>query len=112
VWLCQIAKNYYFSLYKKNKRLVEYDGGFYEEFFEENFEKKLADKEEAEKIHQALHVLKEPYKEVFSLCIFGELTFDEIAVIFGKNDSWARVTFYLLLMMIIYLQLKKMKMVR
>lgn len=91
---------------------MEYDGGFYEEFFEENFEKKLADKEEAEKIHQALHVLKEPYKEVFSLCIFGELTFDEIAVIFGKNDSWARVTFYLLLMMIIYLQLKKMKMVR
>ena len=38
--------------------------------------------------------MKEPYKEVFSLRVFGELPFEKIGELFGKSDSWARVTFY------------------
>ena len=43
---------------------------------------------------QCLHALEEPYKEVFSLRVFGELPFDRIGAIFGHNAAWARVTYY------------------
>ena len=45
----------------------------------------LEDREEA---------LREPYKEVFHLRVFGELPFGDIARVFGRTESWARVTFY------------------
>ncbi len=38
--------------------------------------------------------MTEPYKEVFLLRIFGELSFREISNIFGKSESWAKVTFF------------------
>ena len=41
-----------------------------------------------------LHTLEEPYKEVFWMRTFGELSFKEIGEIHGKTESWARVTFY------------------
>jgi hypothetical protein len=37
---------------------------------------------------------EEPYKEVFQLRIFGELSFAEIGSIFGKTETWARVTYH------------------
>ena len=46
------------------------------------------------KIHRHLHHLNEPYKEVFMLRVLGELKFQEIAGLFGKSESWAKVTFY------------------
>lgn len=49
---------------------------------------------EAKKIHQILHTLREPYKEVFSLRALGELSFSDIGDLFGKSDSWARVTYH------------------
>ena len=55
---------------------------------------KLTDKEMAIQIHKHLHTLKEPYKEVFVLRIFAELSFAEIGTIFSKSEVWARVTFY------------------
>ena len=39
-------------------------------------------------------VADEPYKEVFQLRVFGELSFSQIAAIFGKTESWARVTYH------------------
>ena len=91
VWLCQIAKNSYFTMAKKSKRFAalppELAGG-------EDFEEKLQNREQALEIHQALHRLPEPYKEVFSLRLFSELSFAEIASLFRKSESWARVTFY------------------
>ncbi len=50
--------------------------------------------EDAFAVHQFLHSMKEPYKEVFSLRTFGELSFDKIGRLFGKSAGWARVTFY------------------
>lgn len=54
----------------------------------------LEDREQAQAVHRLVHGLAEPYKEVFHLRVFGELPFREIAGIFGKTESWARVTFY------------------
>lgn len=91
VWLCQIAKNTYFSLSKKQKRMTTNDD------FQEitlDFEKQYMDKESAKELHQLLHQLNDPYKEVFTLRVFGELPFSQIGELFGKTDSWARVIFY------------------
>ena len=52
------------------------------------------DEECAIQIHTFLHNMKEPYKEVFTLRVFGELPFDKIGMLFGKSSSWARVVFY------------------
>ena len=60
----------------------------------EIFEEKLAQRSQAMEIHKVLHGLSEPYKEVFSLRTFGELTFREIGMLFGKSENWARVTYY------------------
>ncbi len=57
-------------------------------------EQKVLEKETALQIHEVLHNLQEPYKEVFSLRVFGQLSFAEIAGLFSKTESWARVTFH------------------
>ena len=57
-------------------------------------EEQLLRKQTAMKIHRILHDLKEPYKEVFQLRTFGDLSFAEIGELFSKSESWARVTFY------------------
>ena len=54
----------------------------------------LVDQDAAFTVHQCLHTLDEPYKEVFSLRVFGELPFERIGLIFGHNAAWARVTYY------------------
>ena len=92
VWLCQIAKNTYFSLLKKTKGETPLD--FEAEIKIPEFTEKLLDKASAFEIHRCLHSLEEPYKEVFSLRTFGELSFAEIAVLFGKTENWARVTYH------------------
>lgn len=57
-------------------------------------EERLADEETAFSIHKFLHQMEEPYKEVFNLRVFGELSFEKIGAIFGKSAGWARVAFY------------------
>ena len=60
----------------------------------ENVERDLIQKEQAREIIAAVQNLDDPYKEVFSLRVFSELSFREIGNVFGKNDSWARVTYH------------------
>lgn len=91
VWLFQIAKNTYYTKIKSKNKFYEIDENLSSEFY---IEEKLVDKETQFKIHKILHNLKEPYKEVFNLRIFGELSFSEISELFEKNESWARVTYY------------------
>ena len=88
VWLCQIAKNTYLSYLKKNREPEE------EETLTSSLEEMMLDKESAFLIHQALHNLPEPYKEVFSLRVLGELSFRQIGLLFGKTENWARVTYH------------------
>ena len=93
VWLCQIAKNTYFTYYTKNKRITPYTPSL--ETPDSNyFIDILLDKESTFEIHQILHNLDEPYKEVFSLRTLGELSFKQIGELFGKTESWARVTYH------------------
>lgn len=61
---------------------------------DENIERTVSDSDMAFRIHLVLHRLDEPYKEVFQLRVFGELSFAQIATIFGKTETWARVTYH------------------
>lgn len=92
VWLCQIAKNTYLSLMDKRKRNT---GPPQDDWPDSgNLEERFADKETAMQVHRALHRLEEPYREVFWLRTLGELSFGQIAVLFSKTESWARVTYH------------------
>lgn len=55
---------------------------------------RLTDEETAMQIHRFLHDMPEPYKEVFTLRVFGELPYERIGLIFGKSAGWARVVYY------------------
>lgn len=93
VWLCQIAKNTYFSLVKKQKRTApDMEADLPDPA--SDLEKDYFDKEVATRLHILIHNLNEPYKEVFTLRVFGELPFSQIGELFGKTDSWARLIFY------------------
>ena len=92
-WLCQIAKNTYFAWFhaqKKNQPMTEEllidSAPDIAELFEE--------KELAGRAFSSLHALEEPYKEVFMLFVFGGLSLKDISAMFGKSESWARVTYY------------------
>ena len=91
-WLCAIAKN----LCLDEKRRQQRRGKMPEEIpdTDEGFEQKTADKDSSFRIHLALHALEEPYREAFELRVFGELSFREIGLIFGKTENWARVTYH------------------
>lgn len=91
-WLFTIAKNTYFTHYNKKQREVnQMDASVLDDVRVVEY---LVNEEQAFEIHHFLHTMEEPYKEVFSLRTFGELSFEKIGQLFGKSDGWARVTFY------------------
>ena len=57
-------------------------------------EEVLADGEMLRQVHRIIHGMDEPYKEVFTLKVFGDLSFKDISSLFGKTESWARVTYH------------------
>ena len=95
VWLCQIAKNCYFTHVRQNRNteLVS-DAEQYAAVPEETPEETLIRKEGAERIQKILHGLPEPYKEVFMWRTFGEMSFREIGALFQKTENWACVTYH------------------
>jgi RNA polymerase sigma-70 factor (ECF subfamily) len=93
-WICQIAKNTYFSFYKKQKKIHLETTIPDVVFQEDSLENLVLDKDQARRLHILLHDLPEPYKEVFTLRVFGELPFSQIGELFNKKDSWARLIFY------------------
>lgn len=93
VWLCQIAKNTYFSISQKQKRYVSnVDTDLSDTTLD--IETNYLDKEATQRLHILLHDLNEPYKEVFTLRVFGELSFSQIGELFEKTDSWSRLIFF------------------
>ena len=96
VWLCQIAKNSYFSQLKKTRRQVSLE----EEDLSglpdpgETPEEACLRRDNAARLQQLLHAVPEPYKEVFMWRVFGELSFREIGRLFQKSENWACVTYY------------------
>ena len=93
-WLFTIARNGFYDHCRAQKRTISQ-----EELPQElpegvRIEEQVEDEERAFAIHQFLHSMAEPYKEVFTLRVFGELPFEKIGRLFGKSANWARVTFY------------------
>ena len=92
-WLCGIAKHLAMDEYRKNARFSELDESMVSSS-SVDIEAETEDKDTALRIHLVLHELQEPYKEVFQLRVFGELSFSQIGLIFGKTENWARVTYH------------------
>ncbi len=93
-WLCQIAKNTFYDYQKKEKRKMPLDDDFEYFDFTIDIEKDFVKTEQSMEAHMILHKLDNPYKEVFTLRVFAELSFKQIGSIFNKSDSWARIIFY------------------
>ena len=96
VWLCQIAKNCYYSHVKKSQRTEPIDEAELQAIPDPSSD--VADEyvrnEEIERIQRILHDMGEPYKEVFMWRVYAELSFKQIAQIFGKTENWACVTYH------------------
>lgn len=96
VWLCQIAKNCYYTYLKKSKKTDSVTDVELSEFVSEEItmEEQCIKHEEAARIRAILHNVPEPYKEVFMWRVFAELSFKQIGQIFGKSENWACVTYH------------------
>ena len=94
-WLCRIARNNYLNHKNRQTRSQNYLKQHPpEDASSESIEQELIRKEQAFELIAAMQKLDDPYKEVFSLRAFSALSFKEIGKMFGKNDSWARVTYH------------------
>ena len=92
-WLCSIARNLFLDEMRRQSKNAEAlpdtdtDSGI-------NIEHEIEDKDTSYRIHLALGNLEQPYRRVFELRIFGELSFREIGDICKKTENWARVTYH------------------
>ena len=96
VWLCQIAKNCYYSHVKKSNRTEHIDEAELQEIpdLSPSVAEVYVQRNEIELIQNILHDIGEPYKEVFMWRVYAELSFKQIAQIFGKTENWACVTYH------------------
>lgn len=96
VWLCQIAKNTYYSYLKKNRKELSIDESDLRNVADPDarIDVQIGEQEEARLIRKILHDISDPYKEVFMWRVFGELSFKEIGDLYGKTDNWACVTYH------------------
>lgn len=96
VWLCQIAKNSYYSYLKKQKKISNINESELESIIDPSLsiDEKIIKHEEAVQAQKLLHTIPEPYKEVFMWRVFAELSFKQIGQIFNKTDNWACVTYH------------------
>ncbi len=92
-WLCAMARNCYLSHLRKTKPSEDIQEQQIPDP-RQSVEEQVFDRQQAMAIHRVLHELPEPYKEVFSLRIFGQLSFEDIGSIFGRTANWACVTYH------------------
>ena len=92
-WLCAMAKNSYLSHLRKQKPLETIEDLQIPDPYQ-RLEEQILDRDQAMAIHRVLHDLPDPYKEVFSLRIFGQLSFGDIGSLFGRTANWACVTYH------------------
>lgn len=101
-WLCQIGKNAWLKAVNKNKRY--YDTEISDLVIPDRsppLDEQIIKKEEYLRARKALLNLQEPYRNVFILHAISEIKLKEIASLYGKTESWARVTYYRARMQII-----------
>ena len=92
-WLCQIAKN---ALQKELRRRKKHTSLEAAASLADKSDTigVLLDRDQARSLREKAQKLPEPYREVFLLRAEGGLKFHEIADVYGKTESWAKVTFY------------------
>ena len=91
-WLCAIAKNCFVDETRRRNKAAPIPDEM--PAAGKSIEQQVTDKDSSFRIHAALHTMDEPYREVFELRIFGELSFSQIGTLFGKTENWARVTYH------------------
>ena len=91
-WLCAIAKNLFSDEKRRQGRAAEPPEDAASR--EKGVEQAVVERDASFRVHMALHTLEEPYREVFELRVFGELSFAQIGQIFSRTENWARVTFH------------------
>lgn len=94
-WLCKIGKNAWMKECRRHKRYI--DLGLDDLVAPEDkpsLEEQIVNKEMYRKILKTLQDLAEPYRDVFILHAIGEVKLKEIACIYEKTESWARVTYF------------------
>lgn len=96
VWLCQVAKHVWIKEMKRRGKVEEMVKKTVkaEDEHEELPENRVISKESVMDIYKSIHMLREPMREVMYLRLSGEFSFKEIGTIMGKDENWARVTFY------------------
>lgn len=93
VWLCQIAKHLWYQWLDKRTRQKQVE--FTEEIQgSESPEIETILHSEKTALYKAVHSLPEPMRELVHMRLTGEFSFAEIGEILGKNENWARTTFY------------------
>ena len=92
-WLCAMGRNCYLSHLRKAKHAEDIDQLQIPDP-RKSIEECIADRQQAMAVHRVLHDLQEPYKEVFSLRVFGQLSFGDIGGLFGRTANWACVTYH------------------
>ncbi len=96
VWLCQIAKNCYFSYLRKEKHLKSVDMDTLQDYIDPAplVEDLVVCEADREYVRAVLMSLPEPYREVLMWRVYAQLSFRQIGQIFQKSDNWACVTYY------------------
>ena len=84
-WLFTIAKNTLFTYYKREKIFVGEEVSHEIADPKSVFTDRIVDEESAFLIHQYLHKMNEPYKEVFMLSVFGGFSLKDISSIFWEK---------------------------
>ena len=92
-WLCSIGRNCYLSHLRRSRPDMPLEELTIPDP-KPGVEERLMDREQARSIHHVLHGLPEPYKEVFSLRVLGQLSFSDIGGLFGRTANWACVTYH------------------
>lgn len=91
-WLCQIAKHLWYQELDRRRRRREEP--LRENGMNDGLENAYCRREQTMEVMKAVHILEENAKEIFLLRSIGGFSFREIGEIFGRNENWARVTFY------------------
>lgn len=92
-WLCTIARNLFIDEMRRQSKSTTASPDT-DTASNINIEREIEDRDTTYRIHLALNKLEAPYRQVFELRIFGELSFREIGSIYKKTENWARVTYH------------------
>lgn len=94
-WLCQIGKNAWLKECRRNKRYsnVQLENLKMSDS-SPSMEEQCITNEMYGKVIKQIEKLDDTYRDVFILHAIGEVKLKEIARMFGKTESWARVTYF------------------